>query len=116
MKLILVSLYVLVILFGLLNLLRMTFFMVGSDIYGLKNLLRKRKKSLSRPLVSVVIPAYNEEKSIINCVYSVLMSDYPADLLEIIVINDGSKDRTAERIGKFIRAYPGKNVRLVSQD
>ncbi|HEY4899275.1 MAG TPA: glycosyltransferase [Terriglobales bacterium] len=47
-----------------------------------------------RPNVAVLIPAYNEEKVIERTVRAVLESDYPN--LRAIVIDDGSKDRTAE--------------------
>ena len=46
----------------------------------------------SRPLVSIIVPAYNEEKVIANCVDSILTSDYSN--LEIILVDDGSKDET----------------------
>lgn len=54
--------------------------------------------------VSFVIPAYNEEKGIERCVKSILMQNYK--YLEIIVVDDGSKDRTAEVAKKL-------NVRVV---
>jgi len=44
------------------------------------------------PLVSVIVPAYNEEKVIGNCIKSIQSSDYPN--FEIILIDDGSTDRT----------------------
>jgi cellulose synthase/poly-beta-1,6-N-acetylglucosamine synthase-like glycosyltransferase len=47
-----------------------------------------------RPKVAVLVPAYNEEKVIERTVRSVLDSDYPN--LHVIVIDDGSKDRTLE--------------------
>ena len=47
-----------------------------------------------QPLVSVLIPAYNEEEAIVKTVTSALAADYPNT--EIIVINDGSTDRTGE--------------------
>jgi cellulose synthase/poly-beta-1,6-N-acetylglucosamine synthase-like glycosyltransferase/peptidoglycan/xylan/chitin deacetylase (PgdA/CDA1 family)/spore germination protein YaaH len=47
-----------------------------------------------RPRVAVLIPAYNEEKVIVRTIRSVLNSDYPN--LHVIVIDDGSSDRTAE--------------------
>jgi cellulose synthase/poly-beta-1,6-N-acetylglucosamine synthase-like glycosyltransferase len=47
-----------------------------------------------KPKVAVLIPAYNEEKVIERTVQSVLESDYPN--LQVIVIDDGSKDRTLE--------------------
>ncbi len=46
------------------------------------------------PRVAVLIPAYNEEKVIVRTIRSVLNSDYPH--LRIIVIDDGSSDRTSE--------------------
>jgi cellulose synthase/poly-beta-1,6-N-acetylglucosamine synthase-like glycosyltransferase/peptidoglycan/xylan/chitin deacetylase (PgdA/CDA1 family)/spore germination protein YaaH len=46
------------------------------------------------PRVAVLIPAYNEEKVIVRTIRSVLNSDYPH--LRVIVIDDGSADRTSE--------------------
>lgn len=46
------------------------------------------------PGVSVVAPAYNEEKTIVDNVNSLLQQDYPN--FEICIVNDGSKDRTLE--------------------
>ncbi len=46
--------------------------------------------------VSVVIPAYDEERTIRACVLSVLASDWPG--LEVVVVNDGSTDGTEDRI------------------
>ncbi len=47
-----------------------------------------------KPKVAILIPAYNEEKVIERTVRSALDSDYPN--LHVIVIDDGSKDRTLE--------------------
>jgi len=46
------------------------------------------------PPVSIVVPAYNEEASIAASVRSFLALHYP--LFEVVVVNDGSKDRTVE--------------------
>ncbi len=51
-----------------------------------------------RPFVSVIIPAKNEEGSIQKTVAEVYASDYPKDKLEVIVVDDGSTDKTAARI------------------
>ena len=64
---------------------------------------------LYKPL-SIIIPAHNEEKSIGSTIKSVLAADYPEEK-EIIVVNDGSTDRT-EEIVKSI-AKENKNVRLI---
>ena len=60
------------------------------------------------PLVSVVIPAYNNELYVADAIDSVLQQDYPA--LEIIVVDDGSIDNTRN----VVRGY-GDKVRLASQ-
>ncbi|MEK6861128.1 MAG: glycosyltransferase [Nanoarchaeota archaeon] len=69
----------------------------------------KLNKSKYLPHVSVVIPAYNEEETLGATLSSVLSLNYPKDKLEIIVVNDGSTDRTKEIVGKF------KEARLISQ-
>ncbi len=51
-----------------------------------------------RPRVTVVIPVKNEEDHIIEVVQTVLASDYPRNLLDVIVVNDGSTDGSWERL------------------
>jgi cellulose synthase/poly-beta-1,6-N-acetylglucosamine synthase-like glycosyltransferase len=58
-------------------------------------------------LVTVIVPAYNEENSIGRCIESLLNQDYKG-ALEIIIVNDGSKDGTAEIVSK----YPVKFINL----
>lgn len=55
------------------------------------------------PLVSIVVPAYNHEEFIEECLESIVNQDYPN--LQIIVINDGSTDKTGDKIEGFIRRY-----------
>jgi GT2 family glycosyltransferase len=56
---------------------------------------------LSRPLVSVLIDTYNHEKFIEQAVTSVLEQNFPAADYEILVVDDGSTDGTAEIVKKF---------------
>ena len=58
-------------------------------------------------LISVIAPAYNEEKAIGKCLQSILDQDYKGEM-EIIAINDGSSDLTAE----IISGYPVKLLDL----
>jgi hyaluronan synthase len=51
-----------------------------------------------RPRITVVIPAKNEEAVIESVVKTVFISDYPLSRLEVIVVDDGSTDRTWERV------------------
>ncbi|HIB37071.1 MAG TPA: glycosyltransferase family 2 protein [Mesonia sp.] len=48
------------------------------------------------PGISVVAPAFNEEKTIITNVHSLLTLEYP--LFEVVIVNDGSKDKTLEKL------------------
>ena len=57
--------------------------------------LREDPPPRRKPQLSVIIPAYNEEKGIGKTIDSVLALNYPKKLLEVIVVNDGSKDGTA---------------------
>lgn len=59
------------------------------------------KKIKKLPEVSVLIPAHNEEKNIEMALKSILCLNYPRNLLEVIVINDASTDRTAELVRKM---------------
>jgi hyaluronan synthase len=54
-----------------------------------------------RPTVSVIVPAKNEEGVIQRTINAILCSDYPHDKLEIIAIDDGSTDNTAEQMQKI---------------
>ena len=75
-----------------------------------------RKKMFSSPAskpepVSIVIPCYNESNSIGKTVESLLKLDYPKEMIEIIIVDDRSKDNSVEIIKKYTKKY--KNVRLI---
>ncbi len=56
-------------------------------------------RSMARPLVSVIVPAYNGERFLGEALQSVLAQDYAP--LEVIVIDDGSTDGTAQVVQAF---------------
>jgi cellulose synthase/poly-beta-1,6-N-acetylglucosamine synthase-like glycosyltransferase/peptidoglycan/xylan/chitin deacetylase (PgdA/CDA1 family)/spore germination protein YaaH len=67
-----------------------------------------------KPKVTVIIPAFNEEKVIENTVRSVLASDYPN--LRTIVVDDGSKDATSAVVEeKFAREIADGRVLLLTK-
>ena len=67
-----------------------------------------------RPKVAVLIPAYNEEKVIERTVQGALDSDYPN--LRVIVIDDGSKDRTLEIVRRvFAREEAAGKVVILTK-
>ena len=58
------------------------------------------------PSVTVIIPAYNEGEMVEKALASVAASDYPADRLEIICVDDGSTDDTWAHIAQARERYP----------
>ncbi|HOH08768.1 MAG TPA: glycosyltransferase, partial [bacterium] len=61
--------------------------------------------------VSIMIPARNEEVVIAKTMRTILALDYPADKLELVIIDDGSTDSTAEII--TARAQMDPRIKLV---
>jgi len=60
------------------------------------------------PLVSIIVPAYNEEVNAIRTMNSLLAQDYPQ--LEIIFVDDGSKDETFFRVDEYFKGNPKVQV------
>jgi len=65
-----------------------------------------------RPLVSIISPTYNHEKYLADCIESVLSQSYPE--WEMILLNDGSTDRTAEIAATYRDA--DSRIKLVNQE
>lgn len=82
--------------------------------YFLSYLSKRKEKtpeSISEkklPKVSIIIPAWNEEKGIAGTIKSAIELDYPRKKLEIIVIDDGSKDNTYA----IAKSFKNKNVKV----
>ena len=54
---------------------------------------------MNKPIISVVLPVYNEEKFIGECIESILNQTYRD--FELIIINDASTDRSSEIINSY---------------
>lgn len=65
-------------------------------------------------VVSFIIPSYNSEKYLDKCIPS-FFEESVLSKLDIIIVNDGSKDATVEIAEKYCRIYP-ESVRLISQE
>lgn len=106
---------ILVLILGAINLMRMALFMIGSDIYGLKQYLKNKKpQSGPLPTFSVIIPAHNEEHTILRCMESVVASHYPYDSFQIIVADDGSTDQTVRLVKKYKKENDLNFISVVS--
>jgi len=72
--------------------------------------LKKDPKPKVYPALTAIIPAFNEEKSIKQCIESLLALDYPGKI-KIIVVNDGSTDNTS----KIARSYEKQGVLVIDK-
>ncbi len=118
-------LFNLFIIVGLFNLVHFAMYLVGANIYDVNALINRRKAvkvrpgrpplSARNPLVTVLIPAYNESKVIERSLRSAWNNTYQN--IEIIVINDGSRDSTSLVVRRFIgeksRGYNRRQSKII---
>jgi len=73
----------------------------------------RKKSSKKRTIssVSIVIPAYNEEKTILNILKRILGVKLPLEK-EVVVVNDGSIDETSNLVKEFIKKNKIHNVKV----
>ena len=84
---------------------------IKSFIKEPKDIIKSFNKVEENPILTIAIPSYNAENTLEKCLQSLLKSEY-SNLTEILVINDGSKDRTAE-IGQYyqeLTTVDGKSI------
>lgn len=89
-------------------------FSIARIILMLVLVIRERKKEQkesvvfpvlpSYPLVSIIVPAYNEEVNAVSSLQNLLKSDYPN--FEIIFVDDGSRDDTYEKVSYVFNDHP----------
>jgi len=81
----------------------------------LANLFRHKSPTVERdpawelPSVTVLVPARNEEKVIVEKIDNLLAQDYPDDRMEIYVVSDCSTDKTVD----IVRNYADRGVKLI---
>ena len=74
----------------------------------------KKYKRQYKDLVSLIIPAYNEEKTIEETLKTSIEQDYGN--LEIIIVNDGSKDDTKKTVENFIKNNKKARISLINKE
>ncbi|MDE3235070.1 MAG: glycosyltransferase [Bacteroidota bacterium] len=87
-------------------------------VLGFLAIKQKRKEKLlntaedvltaNHPLVSIIVPAYNEEVNAVSSMQNLLKCDYPS--FEIIFVDDGSKDKTYDNIFEAFKNEPKVKV------
>lgn len=68
-----------------------------------------------KKLLSIIIPMYNSKMYIEKCLDSLILEKAEMDMLEILVVDDGSTDSGAEIVSGYVRKYPD-SIRLIHQE
>jgi len=58
------------------------------------------------PFISIIIPCFNEEKFIPSLMENLMQQDYPADRMEVLIIDGQSSDNTQQVIKQYLAIYP----------
>jgi glycosyltransferase involved in cell wall biosynthesis len=66
--------------------------------------------------LSIVIPAYNEEKTINGILEKIMHVKLNGVIKQVIIIDDCSKDRTSEIVREFIEQYPDEDIIFINQE
>ena len=66
-----------------------------------KKILIKKNDNIKLYSVSIIVPVWNEESTIIKTVFSLLKLNYPKDKLKIFIVDDGSTDNTFKVLQRF---------------
>ena len=75
----------------------------------------KKLSGTETPFVSIVVPMYNEEKIVGECIKALLNQSYPSDRYEVIVVSDGCNDNSEEVIRNFITSENKLDIKLLRQ-
>ena len=67
-----------------------------------------------KPILSIIVPIYNVEKYICKCLDSIYSQSIDLNSFEVITVNDGTKDQSAELVKPYCSKYP--NCFLINQD
>jgi len=92
-----------------------TLYNIPIVVAGVRNLRsgkRKRKFSggsqKSLPAMSIIVPVKDEEKVVGRLLKALAKADYPQEKKEIVIVEDGSIDRTGEICRRFVEEHPGQ--------
>jgi cellulose synthase/poly-beta-1,6-N-acetylglucosamine synthase-like glycosyltransferase len=74
-----------------------------------------RRDHSFKPMVTVIVPTYNEARLIESKLDDIARQDYPRGGLEVIVVDSASTDGTLESVKRWSEGNPGLNLRVLSE-
>lgn len=89
---------------------------VAGYIYYIKSARQQPVPLKRHPFVSILVPAHNEARVIVQTVESLLRLNYPRESYEIIVINDNSSDNSRELLEDIQQRFAGRALIVINTD
>jgi glycosyltransferase involved in cell wall biosynthesis len=71
------------------------------------------EKGIPYPMISILIPCFNEEVFIEQCLNSVLENDYPKSSMEVFIIDGMSSDNTLNIVNNFVRSHTDVRIEII---
>jgi hyaluronan synthase len=81
--------------------------------FALATLYRAPKDAGITPSIAIIVPSYNEGEAVRRTIHGCMAIDYPRELIEVVVINDGSTDDTWDHMESAASEYPAGAVQCV---
>jgi len=108
-----------IVIVSIVNLLRMTLYLVGSDMYGVQRAFKKQAAKRGwpyEPSVTIVVPAHNEAAVIEKTLDCLVAIEYPPKKLQIVIADDGSTDDTVAIVKRYAgRERDGHKITIFEQ-
>jgi putative glycosyltransferase (exosortase G-associated) len=88
--------------------------------FGFLVLLKKQNKYSKDPLlkyfpeITVIVPVYNSADTLEKCICSIMEAKYPADKIEVLLVNNGSRDNSFEIFQCYQEEHPGTNLKWMN--
>lgn len=98
---------ILIIIIGGFSAIRILFGLFLANVNEIGYIFRKESNEYN-PLISIIVPAFNEEKTIYDCVQSIIKQSYQNK--QIIIVNDGSTDLTLSILKKLAKEVTTSNI------
>lgn len=84
-------------------------------------ILAKKRMSIKKedfqgklPQITLIVPVYNSERTLMGCLESVYNSDYPSELIDVMLINNMSSDRSFEVFMESQKKFKGLSMRYMN--
>lgn len=67
------------------------------------------------PILSIIIPVFNTEKYIEDCLESIYSNNVATDMFQVVCVNDGSTDNSGNIIKEYMSKYPNLSYEVNAQ-